>query len=381
MKHMQELLTFPTDELLKEYEVVVSISQRNESNPIETDANQIQFSNLLKEAKEKLCELYDEKYCNTLLEKVQTLVDHTDFWRTMTESAVFYITPEEVYYYRLSVPIHTGTVVSKRPYILPLISNFQYVSYYHLLALNHDKFSLYNGRKNKLQQVDLPEDAPDTLTKALGDELTGGQINVASYNGGEVGGGQGVFHGHNEKSGEVEIDQENYFREVDRYVYENFSKPSQLPLVLFALPKNIADFERFSKNDYLDETRIEASPAQLSFNEIQEQTQEVVDEIINRRYKALVERFNETKPEFRLEAQYDDLAMASIQGKIDVLLLEDDYQVFGTMDENGQYHHGPENNVYVNQLVHKVLETNGNVYVLEKASMPSDTGIAAILRF
>ncbi|MCD8506414.1 MAG: hypothetical protein LRY37_05110 [Alkalibacterium thalassium] len=131
----------------------------------------------------------------------------------------------------------------------------------------------------------------------------------------------------------------------------------------------------------LDETRIEASPSQLSFNEIQSHTSEVVDEIINRRYKKLVEKFNETTPEYRLEAQYNDLGMASIQGKIDVLLIEDDYQVHGELDENGQYQESTETKKYVNQLVHNVLKTKGDVYVLEKASMPSDTGIAATLRF
>ncbi|PRY83934.1 hypothetical protein [Alkalibacterium olivapovliticus] len=379
---MQELLTFPTDELLKEHEVVVSLSLNSESNAVETEANQIQFQNLLKEAKLKLSEQYDDKYASKLLDKVKSLVDHSDFWREMTQSAVFYVTPEEAYYYRLSVPIHTGTVVSNKPYVLPLIANFQYVSYYHLLALNHDKFSIYNGRGNKVQPVDLPEEAPDTLTKALGEELTGGELNVDSYNGGEVSGGApGAFHGHNEKSNEVQIDQENYFRVVDKYVFEHFSKPTKLPLVLFALKENIADFDKLSKNEYLDETRVEASPSQLSFNQIQDQTQEVVDQIANRRYKNLVEKFNETTPEFRLEAQYHDLAMASIQGKVEVLLIEDDYQVNGTIDENGQYHEGTETNVYVNQLVHNIMKTNGKVYVLDKASMPSDTGIAAILRY
>lgn len=377
---MQELYTFPTDELLQDYEVVVSISLNSESNGVEVEANQIQFQNLLKEAKAKLCKAYDEKFCTGFLEKAKFLVDHTDFWRNMTRSAVFYITPDEVYYYRLGTAIHTGTVVSQKPYVLPLIADFQYVSYYHLLALNHDKFSLYNGRRNKLQPVELPEDAPDTLTKALGDELTGGELNVGSYNGGDGNSG-GVFHGHNEKSTEVEIDQENYFREVDKYINEKFSKPTGLPLVLFALKKNISDFERLSKNGYLDETRVEASPSQLSFNEIQSHTSEVVDHIINRRYRSLVEKFKETKPEFKLEAQFDDLAMASIQGKIDVLLLEDDYQVDGLIDDNGQYLEGPETNLYVNQLVHNVLKTNGQVYVLDKASMPSDSGVAALLRF
>lgn len=378
---MKELFTFPTEELLQENEVVVSLSLNSESNSFEVEATQIQFQNLLKEAKERLCEQYDEKYCDTLLNKVKGLREDTDFWRKATQSVVVYVTPDEVFYYRLSVPVQTGVVISEQAYVLPLISNFQYVSYYHLLALNHDKFTLYNGRGTTLQAIELPEEAPDTLTKALGDELTGGELNVGSYNGSEVGGGQGVFHGHNEKSNEIQIDQVNYFRVVDKYVSENYSKPTELPLVLFALPENGADFQKLSKNPYLDETKVEASPSQLSFNDIQAHTSEVVDGIINRRYKKLVEKFNETTPEFRLEAQYGDLSMASIQGKIETLLLEDHFQVNGTIDENGQYQEGPEKTLYVNQLVHNVLKTNGKVYVLDKVSMPTSTGVAATLRF
>ena len=378
MKHMQELFTFPTDELLQKNEVVVTLSVNSETNSFEIEAIQIQFQNLLKEAKEKVCEKYDEKTCETLLNKVKDLREDTDFWRKATQSVVLYITPDDVYFYRLSVPVQSGTVVGEYAYVLPLINNFQYVSYYHLLCLNHDKFSLFNGRGSLIQEIELPEEAPTTLVKALGEELTGGALNSADYNGSTA---QGMFHGHNEKSNEVQIDQVNYFREVDKYVNEHFSAPTELPLVLFALPENIADFEKLSKNPYLDETKVEASPAQLSFNDIQSHTSKVVDEIISRRYKELVDRFNETSPEFRLEAQYSDLAMASIQGKIETLLLEDHYQVNGTIDENGQYHEGTETNQYVNQLVHNILKTNGKVYVLDKASTPSDKGISAILRY
>lgn len=375
---MKELFAFPTDEIMKSDEVYLSISLNAQANAFETEANQIQFQNLLKEAKEKICDVYDEKTCDTFLEQIKGLRNDSDFWRRVSDSVVFYVTQTDAYFYRLSVPVDNEVVVSNQAYVLPVIPNFQYVSYYHLLGLNHDKFTLFNGRGTQLQEIPLPEDAPTDLEKALGKELTGGELNTADYNGAA---GQGMFHGHNEKSNEVQIDQNNYFRVVDKYVYENYTKPTELPLVLFALPENISDFEKISKNPHLDETKVEGSTAQLSSAQIQDKASEVVTEIINRRYKSLVEKFNETTPEFRLEAQYNDLAMASIQGKIDTLLIEDHYQVHGTIDENGQYKDGAEINAYVNQLVQNVLNTNGKVYVLDKSSMPSDTGIAATLRF
>ncbi|WP_208558865.1 hypothetical protein [Marinilactibacillus kalidii] len=375
---MKELFAFPTDEILQTDEVYLSISMNAQDNAFETEANQIQFQNLLKDAKEKICDVYDEKTCDTFLNELQMVRDDTDFWRKATESIVFYVTKTNTYFYRLSVAVNNNVVLSNQAYVLPLIANFQYVSYFHLLCLNHDKFTLYNGRGSRLQEISLPDDAPTNLEKALGDELTGGELNAGDYNGSS---GQAMFHGHNEKSNEVQIDQDNYFRAVDKYVYDHYTKPTGIPLVLFALPENIADFERLSKNPKLDETKVEGSTAQLTTAEIEEKAKAVVNDIIDRRYKALVEKFNETTPEFKLEAQYNDLAMASIQGKIDTLLIEDNYQVQGTIDENGQYQEGTEINAYVNQLTQNVLKTSGKVYVLDKASMPSDTGIAALLRF
>lgn len=375
---MIELYTFPAEELFQEEEPILSISMNAESNSFEVEAMQIQFQNLLKNAHEKVCDAYDEKVCNQYLDQVRGLREEAPFWRSIPRSVVFYITPEKVYYYRLSVPVSEGVTLSEDPYVLPLIANFQYVSYYHLLCLSHDHFKLFNGRGSELQEIDLPEDAPDDHDKALGEELTGGSLNVSDYNGT---GAHGMFHGHNEKSNEQQIDQVNYFRIVDKYVYENYTRPTDLPLVVFALPENLADFERLTKNPKFDETTVEASPAQLTDAQIQEKAGKVVGEIIERRYKKLVDRFNEASPEYRLEAQYGDLAMASVQGKIDTLLLEDHYQVNGTIDENGQHQHGPEKNAYINQLVINVLNTNGKVYVLDKTDMPSNTGVAAILRF
>ena len=70
---MKELFAFPTDEIMKSDEVYLSISLNAQANAFETEANQIQFQNLLKEAKEKICDVYDEKTCDTFLEQIKDL--------------------------------------------------------------------------------------------------------------------------------------------------------------------------------------------------------------------------------------------------------------------------------------------------------------------
>ncbi|WP_028273776.1 hypothetical protein [Atopococcus tabaci] len=375
---MQELLTFPTEELYQENQVYLTICQETHSTPINSDRDRIQFDNLLKEAEEKVCNKYDEKLCEQLLAQIKDLRDQPDFWGVGDGSYVIYATPEEVYYYRLDIPVKDEVMVGDKPNVLPLIENFQYVTYYHLLALTKEKFKLFNGRRYSLEEIDLSqdEDAPTDLNKALGDELTGGELNSAGYG---AGGGH-VYHGHNETNAEKEIDMENYFRVVDKYVWEHYSKPTELPLVVFALPENQAEFRKLSKNKYLDEVTIEHSPAQASNKEIQEKTAETIREIVDKRHRDLIARFEETAPKFKLDAQYEDLAFSSVQGKIDYLLVEKGYEVPGSIDENGQYTEGPVDG-YVNQLAWNVLRANGKVYVLETEDMPSSVHIAAVLRY
>lgn len=375
---MQELLTFPTEELYQENQVYLTICQETHSTPINSDRDRIQFENLLKEAEEKVCEKYDEELCDQLMVEIKELRNQPDFWGTGDGSFVLYVTPQEVYYYRLDIPVKDSVMVSDKPMIVPLIENFQYVTYYHLLALNREDFKLFNGRRYTLEEIDLSqdEDAPTDLNKALGNELTGGELNSAGYGAA----GSHVYHGHNETSAEKEIDLENYSRLVDKYVFDHYSKPTGLPLVVFALPKNQSVFRKLSKNKYLDEVKVEASPAQLSNNEIQQKTAEKVREIVDKRHRDIIDQFEETAPRYKLDAQYEDLAFSSVQGKIDYLIVEKGYEVPGSIDENGQYHEGPVDE-YVNQLAWNVLRANGKVYVLEREDMPSSVHIAAVLRY
>jgi len=373
---MKELFKFPTDELFQTDTEYLSLVLNAETNSFNTDEKKIKFGNLIKEGKEKVTEQYNKEKAEKYIEQIRGFQDDSMFWRSVPKSIAFFITESEAYYYRLSVSTNKNVVFANKPYVLPLVENFQYVSYYNLLCLSHDKFRLFNGRGKDVQEINLPDDAPTDHDKALGTELTGGEVNQGPYGRG----GALVQHGHNEKSSEVETDQMNYFRIVDEYVQENFTSKNKLPLVLFALPKNISDFENISKNSKLDETKIEESPARLSSAQIQERAESIIGSLINSRQQDILETYDETSPEYRLEEQYNDLAVASAQGRINILLIEDGYFVPGKINENGQYEQDKNNN-FLNDLVLNVINTNAEVYVMDEDEMPENTGIAAITRY
>ena len=377
---MQELLTFPTVELKQETAVCATFMMEVEKSPFLADKDLIQFQNLVKEAKKRVLEENEEDVWKKMYDQIENLDKRQEFWRERSGGIVIYLSPDYCYYYTIGTDIENAVIVSKKPNILPVVEDFQFLNHYQLLCLNADSFKLFNGRGYTLQEIELPEDAPDTLTKALGDELTGGELNVTGRGGTSRGQAIGMFHGHNEKSREVEIDQTNYFRAVDNYVYSHYSKETELPLVLFALPENQSVFRELSNNRFLSEECVEKSSAQLNNQQIEEEAKNVATEVVQKRHKKLLEDFQETPPSLRLESQFSDLAMASVEGRIDYLMIEDEYNVKGRIDENGEYREGPENN-YLNDLAWNVIQTNGRVYILDRMDMPSSESILAGLRY
>ena len=364
--HMKQLSKFPNQELLSAKGPFVTIYQSVDPSQLSMDAEQIKFKNLIKKAVEQVD---DDK----LRHQLESIPNDKQFWAEGHKGVAFFVTPQDVFYYEVSSKLNDFVSVAERPNILPLIEDFQYIENYHLLCLTNRDMKLYAGKLDTIERIALPEDAPTTLTIALGDELTRGkQLSV--------GGPAGTVHGVNEKSDELDIDQENYFRIVDKYVMEHYSNPDKTPLVLFALTENQAVFRNLSKNTCLRDERIESSPTSLTDNDITKEVSQLINKVLRTRHSEVLSRYEETTPQYKLGDQYQDLATASLEGRIEVLFLEKDSQVTGTIDEDGQLgFEGDEN--FFNQLALNVTRTNGKVYVLDRAQMPGLKDVAAILRY
>lgn len=375
---MKQLSKFPNQELLNAKGPFVSIYQVVELIPPNAETEQVRFKNLQKAAKEKVKENCTGAECEALLKQLDSVPNDKMFWSANTGSVGFFFTPQETYYYQLNNNVKNDVVFGDKPAILPLIENYQYIDNYYLLCLSNDEFKLYRGIFDRIERVALPEDAPTDMIKALGEEMTV-RGKLERHGSGGEGGGE-AFHGYTEVSDEQEIDQENFFRIVDEYVYENYSRPSQLPVVLFALPEHHPIFQTVSKNSLLRKKGIELSPTSISDQEIQKEAAKYIDRLIKERHREVLDRYRETTPQYKLGDQFQDLAMASLEGRIETLFVEKSADVKGSIDENGQYVDSGDED-FLCELALNVMRTNGKVYVLEKAQMPALQSVAAIMRY
>ena len=179
--------------------------------------------------------------------KIDALLADASFWRNGTASVSIILSPENTFVQRLDVPVDDQYYVDTIPYLLGLVKDKQFNYHYYLLALNRDSMKLYKVDHTTVTPVELPKDAPTDVVTALGDELTGGNLNFSTQ-GSSNGSKEGVaYHSINTKDKEVEIDWVNYYQAVDTFLKDQLDNPEKLPLYLYALPENQTLFKKIAK--------------------------------------------------------------------------------------------------------------------------------------
>lgn len=374
MRSMKKLRYFPTEELNIMDDLVVTIGIDLDTGHAFSEKDQIKLGNLTDQARKEIQENYPDQKADFDKQLDQVAQNEKELL-TSTSTLVLFVTKDDIYYYHIGLTTPDTLVVGQGPYLKLLIKYYQYSHAYHVLVLNQDSAKVYAVDGKQIEDISDQVD-PLTIEEILGTEKTGGELNHTA----QAGGRQGTsFHGHNEISEEKDIDRENFFRQVDQIVYENYSLEEELPLILYALPENQTVFRELSDNQYLVADGIEASGANVSSEEIRDRAVELGRKIVEDQQKDLINRFNETPPNLRLEEQLGDLAMASLQGKIEELVVQDDYQQAGSISPEGRYVEDDGN--FVKQVVLNVLKTQGKVYVLAEEKLPEGIHIAARLRY
>jgi hypothetical protein len=251
--------------------------------------------------------------------------------------------------------------------------------------LNQHEIKLYEGCRNTLEAMEPASGVPRTIGEALGEELRGRHLTVASY-GGVGGATNSMRHGHGGKSDEVDDDAERFFRAIDRSVLDAHSRPSGLPLILAALPEHHHRFHQISHNSFLVPDGIKIHPDSISTDDLRKRAWEIFEPLYHARLAALADDFAVAQSQ---GLGLDDLAgigAAAVAGRVATLLIEADREIGGRI-------HPGSGTVHLDEAAHKqgddllddlgewVLKNGGQVVVVPTAHMPTSTGAAAKCRY
>lgn len=364
----------------------LSLYQPTHRHHPDNQQDPIRFRNLIKELEASLLRRYSAPEIEPLLEPFRGLVDDRDFWRHALDGLAVLGAQGLFRVYRLQRPVAELVVVADSFHTKPLLQILQSADRYQVLGLSQHEVKLFEGNRNALDEIELAQGVPRTITAALGEELTEPHQTVASY-GGVGAGSSPMHHGSGGKESEVEIDTERFFRAVDRGILEHHSQRSGLPLILAALPEHHHIFRTVSANPFLIEPSIDINPDALSgIDALRQRAWQAFEPRYQARLTALAEEYDTARANGLGDERLAHIAKAVVAGRVATLLIAADREVPGRLDAaTGGIKlanpANPEVDDVLDDLGALALKMGGKVVILPTERMPTATGVAAIYRY
>ncbi len=342
----------------------------------------IRFRNLVKEMEASLRQKYPKREVAPLLEPFEALAADADFWNHTTDGLAVLGAPGMFRVYRLERPVADLVVVADSFHTKPLLRITQSADRFQVLGLSRDSYTLYEGNRDHLLQVQFPDGAEQTADAMLNKDADSREGAHRSY--GPT--GDAAWHGTDVKQDAADRDMEQFFRAVDQAVMQRAGKPGSLGLILAALPEHHNLFRSVSKNPLLIKDAIDVNPDAMSVDALRERAWELVQPHYLERLSGLLDSYGAASAKALGSQLLDDIAKAAVEGRVATLLLEADRLVPGSIDAGtGKVTAGklgdPQVDDLLDDLGELVLKSGGEVVMVPTERMPTTTGAAAVFRF
>lgn len=356
----------------------VSIYMPTSRLTTETKDNEIRFKNLLKKAEDLLLKNYPGRAGEEILSDLKTLLEDKPFWSYQLDGLGILAKRDEMVVYKLQRDVKEYVEVSKNFYVKPLLNAYQTDDSYQILALNKTSFTLYEGNRYGIREVELPEEERKTLKDVVGSFYEESRTHGVSMGTG----GKTMFGGGGDTRDEEAVDRDKYFRWVDRYIHENHSKRTDLPLILAALPEHHAEFQKLSHNQYLLKEGIKKDPQTVTPEEYISFAWSVLSPKYTENVKKLHEKYEFNKSRELASEDLSEIARAAVSSRIDTLIVNLDANILGSISkDHGQLNLDDAETDLLNELALLALAQKSKVVVVSKEELPLETGVKAIFRY
>lgn len=323
----------------------------------------LSFRVLVKQLEETL-QKYPEKDVKRILKSFNTLSEDKKFWDNNLEGLVILATSEIFYPIRISKEVAPLLIVGDSFHTHPLQRYLQLSDRFHVLGINQHHVRLFEGNRYHLDEVKLNKDILALVAHATKEQ-------------------QVSFDGDREN---ITKDANKFFSAIDRAIYDDYSHPMELPLILATLAEHHPRFQKLSHNPYLSPKGIKANPDAISIQTLQKEAWEIMSIQYLAKLVDLSEEYDVANAKHVGSDDLSEIAEAIAAGRVATLMIEADRLISGRFDaRTGELELYPteinEEDDLLDDLGRVVEKKKGKVWVVPAWQMPSNTGVAAIYRY
>lgn len=354
------------------------------THPVGRDGEQdrIRLKNLAANAEAKLAGHWMRSSdARDFIVPIESLTDDVDFWGHRSHGLAVYAAAKFLKCFRVPSPLaeslNVGTRFCLRP-VLPLLENNQS---FFLLTISANQTALYEIDEQSIRKIDVPG-LPASMSELMNydDVERGSQVHSGDTT--RQGKQAAVFHGHGGKPDTNKDDQLAFCSRVNDAV-TSWLGDSKHPLLLGGVNSLVIRYR--DKNTYkhlLDET-FSGNHDRASESELQQGAYQIAKPLLNANVDAAITRFAERD---RVSVADDPIEVirAACQGQVETLLYDPHAELFGECAPHATsvtISGDAIDDDLVNLAAIETLKNGGRVYSVANRNVPTNSPIAAILRF
>lgn len=366
----------------------------------EAEGDRLRFRAALEEAREKLSEERSDgsgaSGTSDLLEELAPLAKEQEFWRYQAGGLAVFLAPGLQRIYRVPTSLPELVVVGPTFHTRPLVEHLQSPDRYWVLGIGRNEVRLWEGTAGGLTPMEL-SGLPRSLLDALGFEYEKDLEIVHRRKAGPSrgqrgrGGHQPTFAGHGVGPDDTEPELKKFFRRVDRGVRELLADEIG-PVVLAAVQEYHPLYRGISSLENLAPDGIRASVASVSrwtLERLHEAAWPIAKEAVLGKVDEALELWERSYGAGKGEMDLANLGRLAVAGRLRLLLTDRERRIWGTFDREtgaleilreGGDDPGQQAVDLLDEVAEMVLLRGGRALVLPSDRIPTETGIAGILR-
>lgn len=351
------------------------------------DARQdaIRLKNLVQRAEDTL-ESQGMRRCDAkeLLATAERLSNDAEFWKGLSEGLAVFVAPNLFRAYRLPVSFQESLTVQRRPNVKPLLPAADRGERFLLLVLSKNNVQLFGLGRTEIREV-----AVKGLSTGMREALNydGADRGEQVHDGmrGNLGKQAGIYHGQGGVKDTAKSDVTLFFQAVNRAL-DPVLRNETVPLLLGGVDYLLPLFRQSCSYANLMERHLTGNCDRLTEQQLHDRSWEIMHPYFDRTHREALGKLNALLGTGKASADTAEVAVAAINGKINVLFADVHEERRGMFDANAgkavicDGERGGSEDL-VNLAVAETLLHGGVVYAAEPHEFAEKSAVAAIYRY
>lgn len=350
--------------------------------------DQIVFKNNLQKAKTALiAKGVEQREIESLLAPALELLNNEEFWNKQSRGLAVFMAKGFFKYYQVSLEVKEELLVNSTFLLTQLMPLLERRHRFYMLVFSKNSCKFYEADQfemKKLEVEGLPYGINDVIHFEEKDRRQ--THRRAGAGAGERAVIGASFHGHGSGLADEEEYLLQYLREVDQTLWTEVLHNQHVPLVLAAVEYEIAAYKQISNYKHISEVCLQGNYDHEDRHSLYLKVREKLAPYFKEYSKTALKNFYDNSANGLSSTMPTEVVPAAHYAQVSDLFVEKNSHIWGSFDHTENKivineNKKEDDECLINKAILKTIVNGGEVHILEKEKMPTDSPIAAFLRF